>query len=190
MRRKSWLWVGLLLTIPVITGCPKKPPKTPDQTLAVETTPVAPPAKEIAAPKPPEPKADIEEEALPSDIVELNRVLVERGLIGDVYFAFDKYDLGDESRDRLAANARWIRENPSYLFTIEGHCDERGTNEYNLALGQRRASAAKDYLVSLGVDAGSLVTISYGEERPFCTDSSEDCWAKNRRAHFVAIGRR
>ena len=90
----------------------------------------------------------------------------------------------------MAANAKWIRENPSYLFTIEGHCDERGTNEYNLALGQRRASGAKDYLVSLGVDGGKLVTISYGEERPFCTDSSEECWAKNRRAHFVATGRR
>ena len=83
-----------------------------------------------------------------------------------------------------------MRDNPALLFTIEGHCDERGTNEYNIALGQRRAAAAKDYIVSLGVEDARLRTISYGEERPFCTESDEACWQSNRRAHFVATGRR
>jgi peptidoglycan-associated lipoprotein len=83
-----------------------------------------------------------------------------------------------------------MKENPGYLFTIEGHCDERGTNEYNLALGQRRATAAKDYVVSLGVAADLLRTISYGEERPFCRQSDESCWQQNRRAHFVVTGKR
>lgn len=194
MSRKSLLWVGMLLILPVLAGCPKKAPKTPDQTLAVETTPVAP-AKEVPAPKPPAPPADIEENALPSDLVDLNRVVVERGLIGDVYYAFDQADLTDEARRRLADNAAFMRApgaagGAAYVFTIEGHCDERGTNEYNLALGQRRASAAKDYLVSLGIDAARLTTISYGEERPFCTQNDEECWAKNRRAHFVITGRR
>jgi peptidoglycan-associated lipoprotein len=83
-----------------------------------------------------------------------------------------------------------MRDHGDILFTIEGHCDERGTNEYNIALGQRRASAAKDYIVSLGVEDSRLRTISYGEERPFCTESNEGCWQQNRRAHFVATGRR
>jgi peptidoglycan-associated lipoprotein len=188
MSRKSVVWIGMLLVLPLLIGCPKKKPTTPEQ-IAVETTPVAPPAREVEAPAPP-PTADVEEETLPSDLVELNRVLVERGLIGDVYFAFDKYDLTAESRERLAQNASFMKENPGYLFTIEGHCDERGTNEYNLALGQRRATAAKDYVVSLGVAADLLRTISYGEERPFCRQSDESCWQQNRRAHFVVTGKR
>jgi peptidoglycan-associated lipoprotein len=194
MSRKSLLWVGMLLVLPVLVGCPKKAPTTPNQTLAVETTPVAP-AKEIPPPPPPAPPADIEENTLPSDLVDLNRAVVERGLIGDVFFAFDKSDLSDESRQRLADNAAFMRAGgPSggdrYQFTIEGHCDERGTNEYNLALGQRRASAAREYLASLGIDASRLTTISYGEERPFCPQSDEGCWAKNRRAHFVITSSR
>ena len=190
MSRKSLLWVALMLVVPVLIGCPKKPPKTPDQTLAVETAPVAPAPREVAPPPPPPPKADVEEETLPSDLAELNKVLVERGLIGDVFFAFDKYDLSAEARERLAQNASWIKGNPSYVFTVEGHCDERGTNEYNLALGQRRANAAVEYLVSLGVDNARLRTISYGEERPLCSESTEECWARNRRAHFVVTGTR
>ena len=112
----------------------------------------------------------------------------ERGLIDDVYFDTDEAALSDEARDQLARNASFMRQYPGYLFTLEGHADERNTNEYNLALGNRRANAARDYLGSLGIDAGRLRTISYGEERPFCTMSAESCWWQNRRAHFVITG--
>lgn len=186
MSRKSLVWMVMILVLPILYGCPKKKPQTPDETLAVETTPVEEPTR--TPPPPPPPVQDMQEEGLPADLAELNRVIFERGLIGDVFFAFDQSDLTDEARQRLASNAGFMREFPQYQFTIEGHCDERGTNEYNLALGQRRANAAKDYLASLGIAAARLRTISYGEERPFCTESDEACWARNRRAHFVITG--
>ncbi len=119
----------------------------------------------------------------------INRHVQEQGLLGDVYFDFDKYELKPEARERLARNAQFMQEHPEFIFTIEGHCDERGTNEYNLALGDRRAAAARNYLTSLGVDASRMSTISYGEERPQCTDSDESCWRLNRRAHFLISGR-
>ncbi len=109
----------------------------------------------------------------------------EGGVLKDAYFAFDSSELDREARDVLNANAEWLKENPRARTEIEGHCDERGTTEYNLALGARRAKAAKDYLVSLGVSAGRLSTISYGEELPICRESNESCWARNRRVHFV-----
>jgi len=103
----------------------------------------------------------------------------------EIYFDFDRYDLRTDARAVLTANADWLRANPSARVQIEGHCDERGTTEYNLALGAKRAQSAKDYLVSLGVLAGRLSTISYGEELSVCTESSEACWQKNRRDRFV-----
>lgn len=109
----------------------------------------------------------------------------EGGVLKDVHFAYDSYALNAEARDVLAANAEWLKENPRASTEVEGHCDERGTIEYNLALGVRRAQAIKDYLVSLGVAASRLSTISYGEELPVCRDSGESCWARNRRVHFV-----
>lgn len=109
----------------------------------------------------------------------------EGGVLKDVYFAYDSSDLNGEARDVLAANAEWLKENPRARTEIEGHCDERGTVEYNLALGSRRAKAAKDYLVSLGVSPGRLSTISYGEELPVCREAEESCFARNRRVHFV-----
>jgi peptidoglycan-associated lipoprotein len=112
-----------------------------------------------------------------------------QGLLGDVYFDFDQYELRADARDRLARNAEFLKSHPEFQVRIEGHCDERGTNEYNLALGERRAAAARDYLVSLGVPASKLQTISYGEERPQCTSGDEGCWQQNRRAHFVVTGR-
>jgi peptidoglycan-associated lipoprotein len=179
----------MLVVLPLLYGCPKKKPATPDETLEVETTPVAPPATEVEEPEPP-PMRDVEEDMIPEDLAELNAVARERGWFDDVFFDFDKFDLRPEAREQLAANAGWMKEHAELLFTIEGHCDERGTNEYNIALGQRRASVAKEYIVSLGVEDSRLRTISYGEERPFCTQSSEGCWQSNRRAHFVATGRR
>jgi peptidoglycan-associated lipoprotein len=103
----------------------------------------------------------------------------------DVYFDFDRYDLRADARDTLKANAAWLKQNPSSSVEIEGHCDERGTSEYNLALGAKRAQTAKDYLVNLGVPQQRLSTISYGEELPVCSEPNEACWQKNRHDRFV-----
>lgn len=103
----------------------------------------------------------------------------------EIYFAFDQYDLDGEDRATLRATADWLKKNPAARVEVEGHSDERGTNEYNLALGAKRAQAAKDYLVSLGVAANRIPTVSYGEEIPTCRSQGEDCWQKNRRDRFV-----
>jgi len=108
----------------------------------------------------------------------------------EVFFAFDSFDLRPDARATLKTNADWLKANPSTRVEIEGHTDERGTSEYNLALGAKRAQAAKDYLVSLGIPAERLSTISYGEELPACKEQSEDCWQKNRRDRFVITGAR
>jgi peptidoglycan-associated lipoprotein len=105
----------------------------------------------------------------------------------DVFFEFDSYDLRGNARDILRGNADWLKSNPSARIEVEGHCDERGTSEYNLALGAKRSQIAKDYLVSLGVSPDRISTISYGEEIPVCTEASENCWRQNRRARFVII---
>lgn len=107
------------------------------------------------------------------------------GPLKEVYFAYDSFDLRQDARETLKTSADWLKANPAARVEIEGHCDERGTNEYNLALGAKRAQAAKDYLVSLGIPAARLSTISYGEELQVCKDQTEDCWQKNRRDRFV-----
>ncbi len=108
-----------------------------------------------------------------------------RNVLKTIYFDFDKYDLRDDALRTLQANAAWLRENTSFRLLIEGHCDERGTNEYNMALGDRRANAARSYLVDAGIAPGRIRTISYGEERPVDPGHSEAAWAKNRRADFI-----
>lgn len=106
--------------------------------------------------------------------------------VGDtVHFDYNEYNLRDEDRGVLQRQAAWLQKYPQVRVTIEGHCDERGTREYNLALGARRANAVKQYLVGLGVSSGRMDTISYGKERPICTESSEDCYAQNRRGVTV-----
>ena len=105
----------------------------------------------------------------------------------DIFFDYDRADLRGDARDILRGNADWLKSNPSARVEIEGHCDERGTNEYNLALGAKRAQAAKEYLVSLGITGERLSTISYGEEIPVCREQAESCWRQNRRARFVII---
>jgi peptidoglycan-associated lipoprotein len=102
-----------------------------------------------------------------------------------IYFDFDKYDIRPGDAKVLDANAQWLKSNADQLVLIEGHCDERGTNEYNLALGERRAKSTMNYLVSQGVQASRITIISYGEERPVCTQKNEECWSKNRRAQFL-----
>lgn len=180
MIRKSSIALIAVCLI-AAAGCAKKPPQTP-------AAAVPPPVPTPAPPAPP-PPSDATEQPLPSDLQELNAELARRGLLGDVFFAFDEYALDGAARARLAKNADFLVAHPEYQLTIEGHCDERGTNEYNLALGDRRAGAVREYLASLGV-TGRPQTVSYGEERPQCTESAESCWSINRRAHFVISGRR
>jgi peptidoglycan-associated lipoprotein len=105
--------------------------------------------------------------------------------VKDAYFDYDKADIRADAHDALSATAQFLRTNPQVKVVLEGHCDERGSTEYNLALGDRRASAAKNFLVSLGISGDRVETVSYGKEKPFCTASTEDCWQQNRRGHFV-----
>jgi peptidoglycan-associated lipoprotein len=109
------------------------------------------------------------------------------GPLKEAYFDFDSYDLTSEARSVLKANAAWLKANPAANVEIEGHCDERGTTEYNLALGAKRARAAMEYLVSLGISPARIKATSYGEELPMCKDASEDCYQKNRRDRFVEV---
>ena len=109
------------------------------------------------------------------------------GPLKDIYFSFDRYDLEGEARETLKVNADWLKRNPAVRIEIEDHSDERGTNEYNLALGAKRAQAAKDYLITLGISTERLSTISYGEEIPVCKEPNESCWRQNRHARFVII---
>jgi peptidoglycan-associated lipoprotein len=103
----------------------------------------------------------------------------------DIYFDFDRADISPAAAKALEENARWFKANSRHLILIEGHCDERGTSEYNLALGERRAKVTMASLVSMGVASNRITIITYGEERPACSEKSDDCWAKNRRAHFM-----
>jgi peptidoglycan-associated lipoprotein len=103
----------------------------------------------------------------------------------EIYFEFDRYELRTDARETLDANAKWLKEHPSVRIEIEGHCDERGTNEYNMGLAAKRAQAARDYLMSVGIAAHRLSTVSYGEEIPVCREQTESCWQKNRRDRFV-----
>ncbi|HKW94298.1 MAG TPA: peptidoglycan-associated lipoprotein Pal, partial [Methylomirabilota bacterium] len=102
-----------------------------------------------------------------------------------IHFAFDKADIRAGDVKILDANAAWLKANSNQLVLIEGHCDERGTSEYNLSLGERRAKAAMNYLISAGIEAGRITTISYGKERPVCSEHNEACWSRNRRDHFL-----
>jgi len=105
--------------------------------------------------------------------------------VRDAFYDFNKSDIRLDAREALAKTAEFLRSYPEVRVTIEGHCDERGSTEYNLGLGERRAQAAKNYLISLGITASRMDTVSWGKERPFCTEHTEECWQQNRRAHFV-----
>jgi peptidoglycan-associated lipoprotein len=186
-RTRLSLWLGTLALAVLLPACPKKPPQAPPPEVPPAVAPAEPPTD--VAPRPQGEVADKTPDPLAGDIVAVNEYVTRNGLLGDVYFEFDKADLSEEARTRLAKNSEWLRAHPEFQVRIEGHCDERGTNEYNLALGERRAAAAMGYITSLGASAGSLTTLSYGEERPQCTESSESCWSQNRRAHFLITGR-
>lgn len=189
MHRARVVWIALPVLSLVFLGCPKKAPTTPAEEIEIETKDV-PKVEEVReAPAPPVEDKPVDP-FLSEDLQLVNEEAVRRGLFHpNVYFDFDKFDLKPEAREKLAQNADFLKRHSEFIVTIEGHCDERGTHEYNLALGERRASAAKGYLVSLGISGDRLRTISYGKERPVCTESNESCWWRNRRAYMIISGR-
>jgi peptidoglycan-associated lipoprotein len=149
--------------------------------------PVAPPpvAPAPAAPAPPPPPAPVAVAPPPAPALAPVKEFRSSDNVRPIYFDFDKAQVRPGDAKILVANAAWLNANPGYLLLIEGHCDERGTNEYNLALGDRRAKATMEFLVAQGVKMDRMSTISYGEERPTCTSHDEACWAKNRRSQFL-----
>jgi peptidoglycan-associated lipoprotein len=189
MNHKNWAF--LVLTLVIFVGflapsCGKKEIKTQPVMSEDEARRRA---EEEARKREQERQAAIREEQLREDQLreESQRSQSAREMFEneDILFEFDSASLSVEAQEILRAKAAWLRENPRARVIIEGHCDERGTNEYNLALGDRRAFSAKAFLVDLGIDESRLTTISYGEEKPIASGSTEEAWAKNRRAHFV-----
>jgi len=177
-RARGWYWrLGCVLLITVfMSGCPKKTPP-PSETG---------PGGGFGQP-------GFGEGNLPSpgDTTrgQLEHGPEQGGPLQDIHFAYDSFELSSEARDILRSNSDWLKGNSQAKVEVEGHCDERGTSEYNLALGAKRAKAARDYLVSLGISPERLSTISYGEELPLCHESTESCWEQNRRAHFLVLNR-
>ena len=194
MSYKRMLWVVVPLLLTLMYGCPKKKPATTPADLNVETTTVAPPASNSTTTdvKPSREQTahqdQTEDPLMSEDMKIVNDELRRRGFSPDVFFSYDESSLSDDARGKLSRNADLLKAQRLDM-TIEGHCDERGTNEYNLALGERRANAVKSYLGSLGVNASRMRTLSYGSERPVCTEHEESCWSQNRRAHMVMTGR-
>jgi peptidoglycan-associated lipoprotein len=198
--------VTLIMVTLVLTACAKRPATTaasaPAPTGAAGTTGSTPPTSPTtpatarpggggaapAAAAPTSPAAPGAPGGAPSQAVAARPEPKEFRAIPElkpIYFDFDKYDVRPADAKILDSNAAWLKTNAAQLVLIEGHCDERGTNEYNLALGERRAKATMNYLVSQGVQASRITVISYGEERPVCTEKNEACWAKNRRAQLL-----
>jgi peptidoglycan-associated lipoprotein len=177
VNRSSFTWKSAVLVLVVasvsLTGCAKKaaqtPPAEPSPPPQETPKPTPPPAETTPTPQQPAPQP------------------LSAGDFQPVFFDYDSYTLRDDARSALDANAKLMRENPTVKIVIEGHCDERGTAEYNQALGERRAQAARDYLVQAGIEASRLQTISYGKERPFDPGHDEAAWSKNRRAHFALL---
>ena len=174
----------ILTALILLTGCHKKTSVRPEEAPA---PPVAQQPEPAQQPKVPEKITEKKAESVISSDLAQEYAEGKEGMFADIMFEYDKYDVKESYKSELQAVSQWMTKNGSAKLSIEGHCDERGTNEYNLALGDRRAKAVKDYLVSLGVMSSRIETISYGEEKPVCTEQSEECWAKNRRAHFVIL---
>jgi peptidoglycan-associated lipoprotein len=187
-RLASVLGLSLVLAV-AAAGCPKKvpppapaaPPPPPPPTAPV-TPPPPPPAPPPAPTPPPRPLTEAE--------IFANRSLddVSRDL-DDVYFDLDKSEIREDAKSHLQKNADWMKKWTSTQISVEGHCDSRGSAEYNLALGSRRANAVKEYLTNLGVPAGRLTVVSKGKEQPVCSENGESCWQKNRRGHFLVTAK-
>ena len=130
-------------------------------------------------------KLDPSQSGRQMDEIRSEQAAADAAGLRDVFFGYDSFAISEEGRQALSRDAEWIKGNPGAQLKIEGHCDERGTSAYNLVLGEKRAKAARNYLVELGVSANRLGVVSYGKERPFCKDHSEACYAQNRRGHVV-----
>jgi peptidoglycan-associated lipoprotein len=180
-RSLVWVLVGAIL---LSAGCGRR--------VQPSAVPAPPPPAVAEAPPPPPPPDPPPPAAPPAPLTEdetfarktLEELNAERPL-GDLFFDYDQSVLREDARTVLRANADWLRRWPSTRATVEGHCDARGTAEYNLALGTRRAQAAREYLVSLGIAADRLLVVSKGEEAPVCVEDHDGCWQQNRRAHFI-----
>jgi peptidoglycan-associated lipoprotein len=171
-------------------GCHKKvaaappPPPPPPPPTAPVTPPPPPPAPPPAPAPAPRPLSEDEVFARKS-VDQLN----SEHPLDDVYFDLDKFEIRDDGRSLLQKDADWLKKWTSVAVTLEGHCDSRGSAEYNLGLGSRRASSVKEYLVSLGVPSNRVTVVSKGKEQPFCNEENESCWQQNRRGHFVITGK-
>lgn len=177
---------AMMLAAVTAAACGPKTPETtpappPPPAAAPETKPTPPPAPPPPAPAP-APRTPTEDEVFDKmSLEDLNR----SGALGHVFFALDSTELTEQSRGTIQKNAEYLKRRSSTRIMIEGHADSRGTNEYNLALAERRADAARDYLVSLGIPADRVTIVSKGEEQPFCSEETESCWQQNRRGHFL-----
>jgi peptidoglycan-associated lipoprotein len=178
---------ALLCSALTVAACGKKTPPavtpTPPPVAAPAPEPTKPAPPPAPAPAPaPAPRALTEDEIFEKATVdELNK----QGILTDAFFALDSVELNQESRGTIQKNSEYMKRRMSTKIMVEGHADSRGTNEYNLALAERRAGAVRDYLVGLGIAADRITIVSKGEEAPFCTEESESCWQQNRRGHFL-----
>ena len=189
-RRYTWA-TTLLLTAVFVAACGKKvppppPPPPPEPPAAPAPPPPPPPPPQPKLPPPAPPRSLTEDEIFAQKT--LDQLNAEMPL-AEVHFEFDEATVRDADRGILQKNADWMRRWTSTRVSVEGHADSRGTNEYNLALGQRRSNAVRDYMVSLGIAADRLVVVSKGEESPLCMDETDACWARNRRGHFVVVAK-
>jgi peptidoglycan-associated lipoprotein len=185
--KKTFVLVSLVLLVfgLILAGCPSRKVVQPE----IEQRPTVTPKEttQKAAEVKPEEKITEQRFAKIETKEETPKYIEERGLFGDIQFDYDKYDIRPDAKPILQNVASWLIKNTSAKILVEGHCDERGTNEYNLALGDRRAKAARDYLIALGIASNRIEMLSYGEEKPLCKESTEECWTKNRRVHFVIL---
>ena len=194
-RRGSLFLVAPLLILALfLVGCPKRPtttmaaappPAAPAPPAPAPPTPTPTPPPAVTPPPPPVAAAPVPTPAPPPPPPPRPSEFMANPNVKEIYFDFDKYNIRPGDAKILDANAAWLKTNSGNLVLIEGHCDERGTAEYNLALGERRAKSTMNYLVAQGVQASRITIISYGKERPVCTEHTEACWAKNRRAAFL-----
>ena len=185
MKRRMWLMAALLLLLPaalMMTACAKRGVTTGTQVDQAALDAERASQEELARQRALEEERLQQEQLLSQQAQDAGRT---RFMNENIYFEFDKSRLLPESQEILRNKADWMRANPNVTAIIEGHSDERGTTEYNLALGERRAESAKSFLVDLGISPSRLTTISYGEERPLDPRNNEEAWAKNRRAQFV-----
>ncbi len=192
LRRRPLLLLLITLCLVAAAGCRSRrsvPPPAPAP--PVETATATQPAVPVQSPdRDFPPQAADPGDVLSEDIVEADREARARGWIRDAFFAFDAATLDAEAQAALQQTATWLRSHPEFRIRIEGHCDERGTEQYNLALGDRRAETAAAYLATLGIERTRMQTVSLGEERPFEEGGNEASWAQNRRAHISLAGRR